>query len=517
MLKQFFLAGSLLASTFAFASAKDYYLTIGGGYSPAGNQVSLEKNVLLFQSYLESSHTGEYQHDIFFADGTAAGRDLQFVTNENDIPKLNRLLASVFQQSRDMGLAYRTNAVGGLQGSASRQNLNDWFEKTGKSLTPNDRLFIYVTAHGGKAISDKQKFNTRLHLWNQEIIDVGNFVEMLDKVDVGVPITMVMVQCYSGGFANSIFESGNPEKEIARPNRVGFFATVHDRVAAGCTPDTKEDDYHEYTTYLMEALRGKKRNGEKVVSPDYNNDGFVSLDEAHVYALTTSTTIDVSIRSSDAYLRAKSKVGSDTETDLVSLKTPISQLLAEASSHEKKIIEELSLQLCFSEEDRVSEAQAWMKKLDDKIREVGQERNKATQNEKRAADAIKNGLLNQWPELANRWNPTGQTILTNEGLAIERFIESHPQYQELVTAKNDAAAFAKESMDYDREKTRCDRLIYAIETLVRSINLKRVGTPEQQAHFARLRERESVSPLNIQPPTVAAKNPSEAVAEGGSE
>jgi len=30
-------------------SAKDYLLTIGGGYEPAGNQASIEANVLFFQ------------------------------------------------------------------------------------------------------------------------------------------------------------------------------------------------------------------------------------------------------------------------------------------------------------------------------------------------------------------------------------------------------------------------------------------------------------------------------------
>ena len=34
------------------AEAKDYFLTIGGGYDPSGNQISLEKNVLFQQSVL---------------------------------------------------------------------------------------------------------------------------------------------------------------------------------------------------------------------------------------------------------------------------------------------------------------------------------------------------------------------------------------------------------------------------------------------------------------------------------
>ena len=50
------------------------------------------------------------------------------------------------------------------------------------------------------------------------------------------PCILVMVQCYSGGFANAIFKEGNPEKGLSDYPRAGFFATVSDRVAAGCTP-----------------------------------------------------------------------------------------------------------------------------------------------------------------------------------------------------------------------------------------------------------------------------------------
>ena len=35
------------------ADARQYFLTIGGGYNPSGNQVSLEKNVLFFQRLLD--------------------------------------------------------------------------------------------------------------------------------------------------------------------------------------------------------------------------------------------------------------------------------------------------------------------------------------------------------------------------------------------------------------------------------------------------------------------------------
>ena len=39
-------------------AAKDHFLTIGGGSSASNNQVSLEKNVLFLQRYLQDSGLG---------------------------------------------------------------------------------------------------------------------------------------------------------------------------------------------------------------------------------------------------------------------------------------------------------------------------------------------------------------------------------------------------------------------------------------------------------------------------
>ena len=58
-------------------SAKDYLLTIGGGYEPAGNQASLEANVLFFQRVVREKYPGPVEHQIYFADGFDDQDDLQ--------------------------------------------------------------------------------------------------------------------------------------------------------------------------------------------------------------------------------------------------------------------------------------------------------------------------------------------------------------------------------------------------------------------------------------------------------
>src|SRR5258706_539738 len=77
---------------------EDHFLTIGGGESPTNNQVSLEKNVLFLQRFLTDSGLGSMAHDIYFASGKETGRDIQFVDPTTPPPKVNQLLAQIFDR-----------------------------------------------------------------------------------------------------------------------------------------------------------------------------------------------------------------------------------------------------------------------------------------------------------------------------------------------------------------------------------------------------------------------------------
>ena len=52
MLNNKLLAVCIIVLSTVSVQARNFVLTIGGGYSPSGNQVSLEKNVLLFNIVL---------------------------------------------------------------------------------------------------------------------------------------------------------------------------------------------------------------------------------------------------------------------------------------------------------------------------------------------------------------------------------------------------------------------------------------------------------------------------------
>lgn len=475
----------------SLAIGDDHFLTIGGGYSPTGNQVSLEKNVIYFRSVLRDLYGEEPAHQILFSDGKSPGRDLQFVDPNAPLPRVNELLAKIHRQTKNLTYAYRDHEINDVYGASSKENLNDWFEKVGASLGSGDRLFIYATAHGGKAGDKNDPTNTKLYLWNRQSIDMHDMARWLDKVDPQVSVVLVMVQCYSGGFADLVFDAGMRKQGAANANRCGFFATVHDRVAAGCTPDIREESYHEYSTYFWAALSGKTRTGSPVERPDYDGDGNTSLAEAHAYALIQSTTIDISIKTSDAFLRQFSRTEDDKNGDLLSRHTSIERLLEVAAPHDRAVIEQLSKELELASEDRAGEAERLAGRLKNEKQQHSRDQRGVSRDYGRRAESIKQGLLRRWPELSNPWNPAVQRLLTTDAEPIINYIEQHAEYERFTSLGNRAKELKNRQMDCDRRWVKCQRLIRTLENVALAENLKHVADPEVQQRFHQLVEAET--------------------------
>ncbi len=492
-----FAATLLLTGLFASPSiADDHFLTIGGGYSPTGNQVSLEKNVLMFGEILNEVYAEAPQHDILFSDGKRPSRDIQFADPDFEISKARKLVAQVNRQTRYLNLQYRDHKLPNVRAGTSKATIEKWFNEVGSKLTDGDRLFLYVTAHGGRSSDRKKPHNTALYVWNNQKILMSEFASYMDKVPESVPVVVVMVQCYSGGFADLAFEAGDRTKGITNANRCGFFATVHNRVAAGCTPDIDEANYREYSSYFWAALRGKNRIGEPVTGCDYDGDNRVSYREAHAYALLESDTIDISVCTSDAFLRVNSRSKPDNKKgdegrELLTMETPYAQLLELASPTERAVMEGLSAQLELDGENRIADLK---KMADDLAKEV-----KSTDGAKRKKDGEYSGVCRsmsgslrlRWPEFSNRWHPEVDRILDEEGEAVAKFLERHPYYKRLQKLAGEAGALARKKLDLDKRWAKTQRLLRTIENVVLAANLPKIADEPIVEQFHRLRDSES--------------------------
>ena len=141
----------LTLATIGDLSARDHVLTIGGGYSPSGNQVSLERNVIFFEKLRAEKLGDDIRHDLYFADGNSPLPDLQFEPEGGEVPRANLYMAGLFGSERGITNHYRDNELKNTRDLSSPDAVERWFEEEGSKLESGDRLILYVTSHGGRS------------------------------------------------------------------------------------------------------------------------------------------------------------------------------------------------------------------------------------------------------------------------------------------------------------------------------------------------------------------------------
>ena len=463
-------AASLLCvlSLLNSAIARDVFLAIGGGHSRESNQASLEKNVLFYQQLLTEQNVPAEQQWVYFASGLASEPNVQAMDVES-LPKANRLMAEFFGTERDLGIHYRKSELPDVRGATTRENIENWFTGVGPTLKTGDRLILYVTAHGEKSEDRENPYETSIMLWNDEKLTVSEFVALLDTLPDGVSIVAVMVQCYTGGFARFIYDKADPENGLAKQTRCGFFATVHDRVAAGCTPDVDETTYVEYSTYFWEAVAGRTRAGKPIVAPDYDGDGNVSFAEAHAYTVLNADTIDLPLTSSSEFLSVESEFQDDDHPRLLPKDAPYNTIRDLATPAERAILDGLSKQLDLTGQGRIVSAQR-----ESRASRRSRTRSRGQSPRRRAAqlrETIADDLKDRWPELANVLNPIAVELVTIRNKEFVESIEVHPKYKEYLEQKDLAAR----EVDPQKRRAKYERFVHTAQDVIRRENLKREG------------------------------------------
>lgn len=473
-----------------------HFLVIGGGYSPGGNQVSLEKNVLYFRRVLGELGLLEAPRHLLFADGRDRGRDLQFMDPAFHIPEINRAFAELLGSTKGIANQYRSNGLA-PNGPSSLSEIDKWLSSTGSKLNKEDRLMIYFTGHGGKG-DKKTPQNTNVYLWNNQKLKMSDYTKRLDKIPADVPVLMVMVQCYSGGFANIIFKDGDPKKGMAAHSRAGFYATVYNRVAAGCTPDIREENYQEYSTNFWEALCGKTRLGANVKKPDFNGDGKISYVEAHAHVIISSETIDIPVKTSDAFLRqysktARPKDAKDSEPDAwMNIEQNYEEILEHASPEDRAVLEALSGKLGLKEENRTKEARDLMNKLEEQRKKLAEQKKKPDGERNKIKAKLAGEIRKRWPEVSNPYHPDARALFEPEqSKQVMALLKKGGAWGKFIKAKSESSALEKKRFELDRRKVKCMRFVRVLENVVLEKNLEVAAKKEIIARFKKLKVLEN--------------------------
>jgi hypothetical protein len=491
--------GSACATTLV---ADDQILVIGGGYSPTANQASLEKNVLFFQRMLTDLHLDSPPPSILFADGTSDGADLQ-VNDLESVPLANRLMAEFFGSQKDLGMTYRNHCIPNVMGASSPENLSRWFRDVGAKMEPGDRLLLYVTAHGGSSKDRSDEHNTTIYMWNNRRIDVRDLCSKLDTLPEGVAVVSVMVQCHAGGFARYVFDDPAKEHSLSRQNRCGFFATVHSRSAAGCTPEIDEADYQEYSSFFWAALGGKDRLGNPIEPPDYDQNGVVSFAEAHAYTVIHSDTIDLPICTSGEFLRVHSRYRDDDHPELLPRDASCTDVFACATAVQRVVLEELSRQLSLDSEQRLREARNALSRRGSADRVV-RRRGGAPTESRRLRDGIARDIRRRWPELANVLSPGATQLLTSRSDQFIAAVESHSQYQKYREALSREQQAAAGTLSPTQKRVKYERLLRVAENVILAHNLTLLDAPDERAAYEQLTRAESESLLRVGEPSLTS-------------
>ena len=470
-----------------FQQANDYeVLIMGGGYSPSGNQFSLESNVKYFLRIKEKLGFSKSSSQLFFADGNDPARDLQYFDPKQEIPLVNRALAEIFAKNKGLNHQYRSHQLQ-TNGPASIASLDQWISRQKKAKATRFNL-VYFTGHGGKG-SKKEPHNTTAYLWNNQNLSMQNFSKKLDGLPSEQKTVCIMVQCYSGGFAHFMFKEGNHTKGLSTSPRVGFFATTHDRVAAGCTPDITESDYREYSTTFWEAICGETRMGMQIPKADFDKNGNTSLAEAHAYVVINSDTIDVPVKTSEIWLRtlfsAQIKL---FQKDQDQKQRKIHEnILSKAEPEEIAVIRSLALEFGFSQWPTIDDADEKIGSLKQNRKEWDQKKNKSLAATRKLRDQIKSRIRKFYPELVNPYHPKSLEVFN--GMEKELFLKKlnfQNQWQQLVVEKENFNQIEKKRFALEKEEAKGIRLKRSIEYVYLWNHLQKKGSLAQKREFNRL-------------------------------
>jgi hypothetical protein len=172
----------------------NYALLISGGFNTSQNHLRYWNDISFMYQTLNQTYGYPTSHiTVLMSDGTSTANDRHNATLANGTIKTDTSPVNLdgnYTSSDINGDAKKATVI------ATLRTLNS-------TLTTADNLFIFTTSHGGWD-TVKNSNNSILYLWNQEYINDTEFVASLPK-NAG-NITMVMEQCYSGGFVDNFID-----------------------------------------------------------------------------------------------------------------------------------------------------------------------------------------------------------------------------------------------------------------------------------------------------------------------
>ena len=191
---------------------------------------------------------------IIMSDGTSPESDLRM----NDGSTISSPLDLDYDGTND------------IQYAATKANIEMVFDTLSQRITSDDNVFVFVTDHGGGG--------STIFLWNNVTMTKTEFASEINKINHARSINVCMEQCYSGGYVTALAGNNRVIATACEANNVSY-----------AMPDLV---YDEFCYHWISAVSGKTPDGT-TINADYNNDNFVSMEEAFQYAKNEDTRPEI--------------------------------------------------------------------------------------------------------------------------------------------------------------------------------------------------------------------------------
>ena len=155
----------------------------------------------------------------------------------------------------------------------TKSNVNTVFNMLSASLTNGDTLSVFVMSHG----ETNGNNNSVIILWDGTYFADYELEDQIDKIPEGIPINVIMGQCFSGGFIDNLQMRCDYIATACSGNETAWPALYEDR----------SEFYRHWITAM-------NNFNAATVNPDIDtdNNGIITFSEAYVY---TNSEYDVDL------------------------------------------------------------------------------------------------------------------------------------------------------------------------------------------------------------------------------
>lgn len=475
----------LLLNAPAFAAPPMHALLVGGGPDRENNTAQIEEH-LRFVTSLVPATPGRV---LLFADGRSSSRDLTFTDSTRLTPGQRALDILLPNDGLGAKTLTRTPALGAsLDGPARLAAIDRAFARlaatSGRTGPP---LLLYFAGHG--SVSQTRDKVSVYNLWGAEDLDPPTLLREIDTIPPRVRVTLVMAQCFSGGFGNVLYKRADPDLPWNDRLITGFFAAESDREAAGCGTETNSPLYQDFSSYFFGALSGRDKLGRRVEGADYDGDGKVSCYEAYSYALIHDESIDTPVCTSMLFLR---RFAGMPDADIFS--APYRAIVDSATPAQRAALEALSAKLGLDGDQRLLNAYDRLM-FSDPVAQPSDLR--AYRDAQDRLNALRSESLHalfvKWPAL--RWRDSHDYDRATRGAAAD-LLKDTARCQDILQASD---LFNRADAMLDNQEALLVRFTDLAEAILRARHLRQSGDAAAKTRFNLIWEAEQ-EPLGISPP-----------------